>query len=232
MTILQTLHEKADLQPEQHGNDSLIGYWNQTWCTCTPPSGANAGIAFSGWADTTQALLSSNPVAAQLQGTPYICFGGGNSNGAFTPEVLEEINSAIQSGQCTAFKGIAYDVEEGDSGLESAFAQSFAIAKAAGLKVLVTVSHSAPYGITDAASLMQSFFANEDIDYLSPQLYTTGTESENNWETSAGVTWDEYATAKAAIVPSIVYASYYANAQETFASYGVTTGGYVVWNCY
>ena len=127
------------------------------------------------------------------------------------------------------YDGICYDVEEGDSGLESAFAQSFAAAKAAGLKVFVTVSHSQPYLISDASSLMQSFFSDGNIDYISPQLYTKGTESSNDYS-FVGTPWTAYASAKAAIVPSIVCASYYASAVNYFKSQGVTLQGYIEWS--
>jgi hypothetical protein len=66
-------------------------------------------------------------------------------------------------------------------------------------------------------------------DFISPQLYETGTESSNDFSTNAGVPWKEYVNAKAAFVPSIVKASMYSNAQSTFANYGVTTKGYIQW---
>jgi LysM repeat protein len=209
-----------------------IGYWRRTWLDCTPPAGANLSVAFSGWADVAKAVAASQPVMAGLAGSKYICIGGGDKDtGKLTADILSSINSAIAAGQFAGYDGIAYDVEEGDSGLAQSFAQSFAAAKAAGFKVLVTVSHSAPYGITDAAALMASFFTNGNIDFLSPQLYTNGDETANQWATTAGVTWNQYATAKAAVVPAIVTPNLYADAKTTFASYGVTTQGYVVWNC-
>jgi hypothetical protein len=55
-------------------------------------------------------------------------------------------------------------VEEGDTGLARVFAGSFAAAKAAGFKVLVTAGHSAPHGIN-----------------ISPQLHITGQEPENDF---------------------------------------------------
>jgi hypothetical protein len=97
------------------------------------------------------------------------------------------------------------------------------------MQVLVTVSHSAPYGIGDAASLMRSFFSNPNIDYISPQLYTSGEEGGNDYGTVAGVQWWEYKQAKAAIVPSIVASYMYNDAQNYFSSQGVYTQGYVQW---
>jgi hypothetical protein len=76
---------------------------------------------------------------------------------------------------------------------------------------------------------MRSFLSNANIDYISPQLYTSGEESSNDYSTIGGVQWKEYANAKGAVVPSIVKASMYSNAQSYFANFRVTTKGYIQW---
>ena len=76
---------------------------------------------------------------------------------------------------------------------------------------------------------MNSFITDSNIDILSPQLYTTGEEPENDYTTSQGVTWESYKTAKAAIVPSLVSSTYYPDAQTYFAQQGVTLKGYIQW---
>jgi hypothetical protein len=96
--------------------------------------------------------------------------------------------------------------------------------------VLVTVSHSAPYGIGDAAALMRSFFPNADIDYISPQLYTSGTESYNDYSTLYGVQWSEYGASRGVVIPSIVTQSLYDSAASYFSSQGVYIDGYVKWS--
>ncbi len=212
-------------------NAEIIGFWWWTWSnTVTPPTGTNLSIAFSGYVDPAEALSNSEPIKSSLQGSKYIALGGGNDKGAWTEAALTDITNAINAGDFAGYDGIAYDVEEGESGLETAFEDSFAAAKANGYQVLVTVSHSAPYGFSDAATLMHSFFADPNIDYLSPQLYTTGTETSNDYATSDGVAWSEYATAKAAIVPSIVQASLYADAQIYFETQGVSLNGFIQWS--
>jgi len=207
-----------------------MGYWNWTWSPSSAPDTATLGMAFSGYADPTNAIQDSAAVMGSLIGKKFISLGGGNENGRFTAAVLDSITAAITSGSFAGYDGIAYDVEEGDSGLATAFQDSFVTARQSGFIVLVTVSHSAPYGIADAAQLMQSFFADANIDILSPQLYTSGNESYNDYSTTAGVEWSEYATARAAVVPSVVYAYLYSSAQEYFAGQGVSTEGYVQWN--
>ena len=208
----------------------LIGAYWWTWSqSTTGPSGQNVGIAFSGYVDVSTALQQSSATAAKIPVAKYLSVGGGNSAGSFTLDALNAITAAIQANQLSGYAGICYDVEEGTTGLASAFAQSFAAAKAAGLKVFVTVSHSQPYAIGDASSLMQSFFSDGNIDYISPQLYTTGTESSNDY-TAVGTSWSAYASSKAAIVPSIVCASYYADAVNYFSSQSVTLSGYIEWS--
>lgn len=211
-----------------------IGYWRRTWVSsCLPPSGATLGLAFSGWTDPASALGDSAAARGGLEGVKYITLGGGNDKGRFSAQDLDKINAAISGGQFAAYGGIAYDVENGDSGLASAFQASFALAKSKGFQVLVTVSHTAPYGIGDADALMAAFFLDANIDFLSPQLYTSGEETANDYQITSGttVTWAQYATARAAIIPSIVTASLYPDAQTVLATHGVTTQGYVVWNC-
>ena len=134
-----------------------------------------------------------------------------------------------QGGAFSAYSGIAYDIEEGDNGLASAFAVSFAAAKQAGLQVLVTISHSCPYGVGDGDVLMNSFFSNTNIDYISPQLYSTGYEAANDY-TAVRVPWSAYKGSHAAFVPSIVKASYYADAVSYYQAQGITCGGYIQWS--
>jgi hypothetical protein len=208
----------------------LKGYYWQTWETkYAAPSNTNMGIAFSGWVNMKPALSESSQVKEKLPGFQMFSIGGGNNNGYFTSSSLISLDAAISGGSLAGYDGIVYDIEKGDSGLTSNFAASFALAKSKGLMVVVTVSHSAPYGVDDGATLMRSFFSNPDIDYISPQLYTTGEETSNDYETSKGVSWSEYASAKAAIAPSIVIASLYEDAQQQFSTYGITTYGYIQW---
>ncbi|UTH75731.1 hypothetical protein [Chromobacterium sp. IIBBL 290-4] len=209
----------------------IIGYWAQTWLgePPHPPTNANVGIAFSGWTNVDNALSESAAIHDSLQGAKYISLGGGNENGSFSAAAVQNITAAIQAGRFSAYDGIAYDVEEGEGGLSQWFAESFSVAKAKGLKVIVTVSHSAPYGVPDAAALMQSFFTDSNIDYLSPQLYTSGSETENDF-TPGVVPWSDYAKSRAPIVPSIVTANLYPSAQQFFADLGIATAGFIQWN--
>lgn len=219
------------LAPVPAPSKEQVGFWRWTWSpSAKPPSGCNLGLAFSGWTDVNNALQQSSSVYPSVPNSKYITLGGGNANGAFNASGLKNITGAINAGKFASYSGIAYDIEEGSSGLAAAFAQSFATAKAKRLKVLVTVSHSAPYGIGDANALMKSFFTNSNIDFLSPQLYTTGMEKQNQYDTSGGVTWNLYAGAKAKVIPSIIKANMYADAQTYFAQQKVTLSGFIQWS--
>ena len=219
-----TASPSSSNQPSSTSNPTISnpiqyrGWYDWTWSsTSKSPANINLRIAFNGYADVTNALADSLPIFNSLSGKKILSIGGGNSVGRFTSAVLTNLNNAIIAGKLVGYDGICYDIEEGDSGLAQAFSTSFTIAKQYKFIVFVTTSHSAPYGITDKVDLMTSFFSNPNIDILSPQLYTFGTESANDYAWD-GTPWSAYASAKAAIVPSIVSASMYADAQNFFAS--------------
>lgn len=215
-----------------------MGYWDWTYAAGDPPANATMSLAFSGWMDVDTVIENGQAVIDRLVGDKYICFGGGTSSGAFTSAAIQAITTAINAAELNDYDGIAFDVEEVAANLEDDFSACFKAAKAQGFKVLVTVSHSAPYritGVTDSAvaaadtqALMNSFFIDPNIDYIAPQLYTKGTESENDY-TAINVGWPEYAHCIAAMVPSIVNASMYPDAQQYFAGLGLKLSGYVQW---
>ncbi|WP_282130567.1 LysM peptidoglycan-binding domain-containing protein [Pseudoalteromonas aliena] len=207
----------------------VMGYWHWTYSHASTPNNATLSIAFSGYADPQEAINNATGIESTLVGSKFICFGGGNEKGAFNGDILNDITNAIEAGKLQAYDGIAFDIEEGDSGLADYFQTAFKTAKQIGFQVFVTVSHSAPYGIADAKELMAVLLADENIDYISPQLYTTGSEDGNDYDTSQGVTWKDYANCKAAVVPSIVKSEYYTSAQTYFKQQGVTLSGYIQW---
>lgn len=207
-----------------------MGYWNWSWSKGACPKNATMSIAFSGWTDIKNYLKNCQSMQSNLIGTKYLSLNG-NESSRFTCSTLTEITRAIQMGQLDSYDGVAYGVEEGDSGLASHFAACFKAAKDRGLKVLVTVSHSAPYGIDDADDLMHTFLTDNNIDILSPQLYITGEESTNNYQLTSNTktTWADYSSSKAVVVPSIITASLYNAAKKYFNEQGVELAGYIQW---
>ena len=226
----------VDATGSRHGGNgntanslSVVGHWNKTWSPSSPPNGATIVIAFSGHSDPNTALQQSNVINSTGGVDKFISLGGGTHEGRMTSTFLNQITRAIRDGRFAGYDGIAYDVEEGEGSLAKQFRESFAAAKAANLKVLVTVSHSAPYGIPDASALMQSFLQDENIDFFSPQLYTTGNETSNNFGITNGFGWHHYRNARSKIVPSIVEASYYDGARNYFNNHGIALAGFIQW---
>jgi len=192
------------------------------------------GVAFSGWNDPKQAISGSEPHRSSLVGAKWIDAGGGNKNGRWNAAYLAEWESSINRGALKAWSGIVFDVEECyAAGLSQDFGRVFRAAKTAGLYILVTVSHSAPYGCNDSSTLMQTFFDSSDVDYLSPQLYTSGTESVPDFTPNHAVNWTDWAGAKGRFVPSLPCKALknagYANATQYFAKLNITTSGYIMW---
>lgn len=224
----------------------VIGYYSWNWGAGSKgPSGANAGTAFTGYTDPQKAIQYYTPGAAWccpvLKGTKFITLGGGNSAGVFNADYLSAIGIAADEIKNAGYQGVAFDVEEVDgssSKLIPGFASAFKAMKDAGLKVQVTTSHSAPYATDtpeDAVAFVQAWVKDSNIDYLSPQLYSSGSEGKPEFaETSscknAGCVWDLYKNSKAVFAPSIVEASQYSEVKQYFSeNYGITCGGYWQW---
>lgn len=216
--------------PAPAPTSDVIGYWWWTWSsTQQAPAGTNLGVAFSGWADVNSALSESAAIVNKLPGQKYLSIGGGNDNGHFTAARLKALDDAVAAGKLAAYQGIVYDIEEGDSGLYGAFASSFKNAHVHNLKVLVTTSHSQPYGVGDAQQLMTDIINDVNVDFLSPQLYTSGEESTNDFK-AVGTPWSAYAKAHGRIVPAVCVGSRdYQGAKLYFQGQGVTLTGYVQW---
>lgn len=189
------------------------------------------GLAFSGEVDPDLAIQASAPVYGNLVGDKWIAIGGGKGSKAFSNQNLGQLTAAINQGKFAAYHGIAFDVEEcASNGLEGAFGQAMGAAKGKGLAVLVTTSHAAPYGCGDAQTLMRSFFNSPNVNIISPQLYTTGSESAPDFNTgNKGIQWWEYGHTKAAIVPSVVSASQYGSVKWQFGQWGIHAAGYLQW---
>ena len=121
------------------------------------------------------------------RGSQYLSLGGGRSEAAFN---LEALSGLVEGGQeiemikDAGFAGVCFDVEEAHGPTDElieAFERSFAALKNAGLNVMVTTSHSAPYE-TDSddarVKIVDAWVKSGNIDYLSPQLYSSGGEEE------------------------------------------------------
>jgi len=224
----------------------MIGYYSWNWgAGSTGPAGANAAAAFTGYTDVKTAIEyypeGASWCCPELKGEKWLTLGGGNSVGAFNAEALSQIAVAADYIKSNSnYVGVLFDVEivTGSSSIMvEAFTTVFKAIKDKGLKVGVTISHSAPY-MTDtpyvAVDLIKNWVKDDNIDFLSPQLYSSGTEGAPDFaETSncksAGCTWDLYVGMTPKMVPSLVEESHYAAAQSFFDKFGIATDGFFQW---
>lgn len=210
-----------------------IGMWFQTWDAGNNlPEGINLGIAYSGWPDLASALRDSDPIFETLPQSKILTLGGGADTGNWTADILNTNTQSINEGLLPlGYDGVMFDIEQGDAGLLEAFEQCFASIKQIGKKVYVGVSHSGPYGFPDTETLMTGIFASNNIDGLSPMLYSAPTPPySNNYDAGGGIAWAQWQTTSIPIIPSIPIASLYPDAQQWFKdNLNITLDGFIQW---
>lgn len=223
------------------------GYYSWSWGSgSTGPSNATLGVAFTGWVSVQQAIddysFDSESCCPALAGVGMLSLGGGNANGRFTVNALtDDISKNMAAIAAAGYGGVCFDIEEAagsSADLIPAFTAAFAAAKAENLFVQVTSSHSAPY-LTDSAEvavdLIKLFCSDSNVDEISPQLYSSGTETEPDFgETSscveAGCTWELYQGCTANFVPSLVDETHLAATSDYFSTnYGIDVAGFYQW---
>jgi len=203
------------------------------------PADSNSSVYFSGWNSIPNALGELDNLAP-LVGEKYFTIGGGNHNGVLSADVLTQFIADLN--QVQGFDGIMFDVEKVRGSFDTVnpkFNAAFAAVKAAGMKVAITVSHTAPYDTDSpqiATQLVQSFVANTDVDIISPQLYTSGWENAPDFAltgscASAGCNWDMYLGMHAGMrfVPSLANADQYNATKAYFDPKGIPCTGYIQW---
>jgi len=230
--------------PSSHSSHSsgsgatFRGYWRKVWDkTEAIPSDTTDSVAFNGYADPSKAKEEADKVKSQLKGVKWISQGGGDKDGRTTEAGLNAWISKIKAGFFKDYSGIAFDTEEGDTGLCTHLNKAISAAKQAGFKTMVTIPHQQPFGIKDAPTLMRCIFSNTELDYLSPQVYSHGKEKDANFELTASWTkdhlqWSAFGACKAKLIPSISFASQYEGVKSFFASAKggkKKTDGYVLW---
>ena len=221
---------------------SIMGYYSWNWGSGSEVAGATDSVAFSGLIKVKKAINGYTPGASWccpvLRGRKHLSLGGGNAAGMFTEEALTTIIKDLPLVITANYSGIVFDVEEvvgSSSTMAPLFAEAFAACKRLGLIVTVTTSHSAPYQTdtpADAVALLKAWVKDDNIDILSPQLYSSGQEQAPDFSptancAAAGCTWDLYAGSKPRIVPSIVDAQQYPDVIKSFPV--GKTSGYFEW---
>ena len=236
---------------------------------CAGPASRNLNVIFSGEATLSSALTvafqkqatalrmglsetrSLRPFSADAgihTGLQFISLGGSNAAGAFSNETLHGAGftpKGLASVKAAGFSGICFDVEvtEGSAdALAAALEAAFLACKKAGMLVMVTTSHTAPYAAaTDHTKrlLVDSWVKSKNIDIFSPQLYTSGYEPAPQFELTpclptdtlfaSRCSWERLKPMKAAWVPSLSSAEHYPAAEKFFGKLGIQTRGFVQW---
>jgi len=178
--------------------------------------------------------------AGLYQGVQFLSVGGANRNGLINAQRLEDYSTSagLEEVKAAGFEGICFDVEstEGEHELVKALERAFAACKRAGLLVMVTTSHTAPYAAASDASkpmMVDSWVKSNDIDIFSPQLYTSGREGSPEYDETpcaAGCSYARLKKMKAKWVPSVANPSHYPAVRDFLAGMGIQTHGYLQWN--
>ena len=178
------------------------------------------------------------------QGVQFLDIGGASERGVLSVEKLASFfTDGLDKVKEAGFDGICFDIEmtKGEEPLVLEFERAFAACKQAGLLVMITTSHSAPYAASGSSKelFVDSWAKSEHIDIFSPQLYTSGLEGKPEYQLtpcrSGGATegsrctWQRLKPMKAKWVLSLASADHYAGAKEYFYNLGIETRGFVQW---
>jgi hypothetical protein len=210
----------AATQEEAEGIVTTPGAWTESACKrCFAPAAAER---------------------AEQHGVQFLAIGGANAHGILSPWRLESFwGGGLEAVKAAGFHGICFDVEltqgEPDK-LAQAMERAFSACKQAGLLVMVTTSHSAPYATASAnskAALVNAWVKSKNIDLFSPQLFTSGLEKIPEFETTpcdgSACTYERLRPMKAKWIPSLSSKSAYPATRKFFASLGIHTHGYLQW---
>ena len=129
----------------------LTGYWMWTWGGeggGNPPSICDIGIRFGGEVPKTAIDNNINMASSLTSREKFLNLGGGLESGIWQLTDFDYINSKLSNIKSKGWTGVCFDIEVCPPSISfvNAFADCFAKCKAAGLKVLVTMSHTVPYG--------------------------------------------------------------------------------------
>jgi hypothetical protein len=184
--------------------------------------------------------------AAKLhEGLQFLSLGGATGDGSFTVGRLEGFFSGgLEPVKAAGFDGICFDIEltQGGEELVAEFEKAYAACHSAGLLVMITTSHSAPYAASSnhvKQLFVDSWVKSKDIDIFSPQLYTSGYEANADFGQTpcspqdgifdSKCSWDRLQPMKALWVPSLKDISHYQPTKEYFAKVGIKTRGFIQW---
>ena len=143
-----------------------------------------------------------------MVGDKYVGIGGGTLQ--WTKSSINLIIDAINNNQFVRYQGLCFDIEAGDVGLADDLERMYTATKNKNLKVMTTISHSAPFAFPDAKVVVEGMFNSNNNDYISPQMYTFDFGTTNEYDPNNAVSWIEFSNyyinrrnANLKIIPSI-----------------------------
>merc|ERR1740133_403774 len=196
---------------------------------------ANVGVAFSGWNVVETALQESS--AIDLKGTHYLSLGGSSEQGMFNPDTVAKMGEDCPMIKEAGYEGVVFDVEVTRGGmlLVDSLEEAFKKCKAADLVVMVTTSHTAPTGVSLGdirLKLIESWVKSDNLDIISPQLYTWGGEEEPEFDSTwpcDNCTFTKYKGSKAQFMPSVVNGEHMKAVKKYFDKLKIPVSGYFQW---
>jgi hypothetical protein len=190
-------------------------------------------------------LEKNNPFAKEaglFQGMQFLDIGGASARGVLTVETLQSFFAGgLDKVKDAGFDGVCFDVEMTrgeETALVKELERAFAACKQAGLLVMVTTSHSAPFASSTLMKglLIDSWVHDDNIDLFSPQLYTSGTEGKPEFMLTpcgtpgqAKCSWERLAPMKAKWVLSLASGDQYPAAKAFFNKLDIKPIGYIQW---
>ena len=237
LTVASVEERALSLQNSQKPlpSELIQGFFKWIWSSDTSyqgPKNTNIGVTFTGSFPNNAGLPSGNIAPMTTEGLKILCYGGGNEAGGWNTAHIADIsaqsniNFLIDNG----YDGVMFDIEQYDSSTTnippSTFNGMFQTIKDANLYVFVTISHFAPYGMENAEDLVENWLQNSLIDYLIPQLYTTGYELSNDFTNFNSA----FLSSVPKIAPAIVSEPLYSVTYETVTSKLPNSKGFFVWN--
>jgi len=192
-------------------------------------------------------LEKNHPFAKEaglFQGMQFLDIGGASARGVLTVETLQSFfTGGLDKVKDAGFDGVCFDVEMTrgeETALVKELERAFAACKQAGLLVMVTTSHSAPFASSTLMKglLIDSWVNDDNIDLFSPQLYTSGAEGRPEFMLTACGTpgsenskcsWERLAPMKAKWVLSLASGDQYPAAKAFFNKLDIKPIGYIQW---
>jgi len=237
-------------EPQPDPTGPIRGYYQWSWTSAPSggPSDTNACVFFSGWNNVDSALGDNAWDGCSNfseSDDKYFSIGGGNNNGILNASTVQQFIADLSKVTAKGFNGVMWDIEKvqgSASAMNPVFSSAFAAVKNAGLKNAITVSHTAPYDCDtpqDAVDFVKAFVQDANVDIISPQLYTSGWESQPDFAVTGFCSslaepcgWNLYQNARAGlkVAPSIATSSQYdATKSHLKNEEQIETSGYFVW---